>query len=49
MNDQGSAFIAGRSVGMILRGLLLGLLLSVAVVGVIGHDSTTKVFRYEGF
>jgi hypothetical protein len=49
MNDQGNAFVAGRTVGIILRGLLLGLLLSTAVVGVIGHDSTTKVFRYEGF
>jgi hypothetical protein len=49
MIDQGSAFGAGRAVGSIIRALLLGLLLATAVVGVVGHDSTTKVFRYEGF
>lgn len=47
--DPGVGHRAGYSAGVILRCLILGLALSVSVVALLGHDGTTRVFRYEGF
>ncbi len=49
MIDENASYRAGRTVGGLIRALALGLLLAIAVVGVVGHDASHRVFRYEGF
>ncbi len=48
MQQQRKDFYA-RLVGALLQGLLLGILLCFAILGLLAASSGARIFRYQGF
>lgn len=46
-NDRKTGLI--RKAGAVVQGLVLGLFLSIAVIGLIQASTQASVFRYQGF
>lgn len=49
MDSHARAARAGTAVGTIIRGIVLGLLLTIAVIGLLEIPQDVLVFRYEEF